>query len=101
MPLHLDNQSTVKERLALDKANPNILKNEITVIDHALTRPWTVTKNYHRIPGGRMYEDLCNESNNHVQIGKEGYFISGDGYLMPTKKGHAPPDLRYFTERKK
>ena len=101
MPLHLDNQSIVKERLALDKANPNILKNEITVIDHALTRPWTVTKNYHRIPGGRMYEDLCNESNNHVQIGKEGYFLSADGYLMPTKKGQAPPDLRYFKQSQK
>ena len=100
MPLHVDNQSIVKERLGLDKANPNILHNEITVIDHALTRPWTVTKNYHRVPGGRMYEDLCNESNNHVQIGKEDYFMSADGYLMPAKKGQAPPDLRYFKHRK-
>src|SRR3979490_733398 len=43
MPLHLDNQSVFKERLSLDKANPNILLNEITTNDHALTRPWTVT----------------------------------------------------------
>ena len=101
MPLHVDNESIVKERLALDKANPNILRNEITVIDHALTRPWTVTKNYHRVPGGRMYEDLCNESNNHVQIGKENYFMSADGYLMPAKKDQAPPDLRYFKQSQK
>ena len=101
MPLHADNQSIVKERLSLDKANPDILKNEITVIDHALTRPWTVVKDYHRIRNGRMYEDLCNESNNHVQIGKENYFMSADGYLMPAKKDQPPPDLRYFKQTQK
>jgi hypothetical protein len=101
MPLHLDNQSIVKERLSLDKANPDILKNEITVIDHALTRPWTVVKNYHRIRNGRMFEDLCNESNNHVQVGKENYFMSADGYLMPAKKDQLPPDLRYFKQTQK
>jgi hypothetical protein len=29
-------------------------------------------------------------------VGKEDYMISGDGYLMPTKKGQQAPDLRYF-----
>jgi hypothetical protein len=101
MPLHLDNQSVIKERLSLDKANQNILRNEITVIDHALTRPWTVTKNYQRVRNVEWHEDLCSENNAHVQIGKEGYFISGDGYLMPTKKGQAPPDLRYFKQTQK
>src|SRR4030088_3788837 len=51
MPLHHDNESVIKERLALDKSNPNVLLNEITVNDHALTRPWTVTKHYQRVPG--------------------------------------------------
>ncbi len=32
----------------------------------------------------------------HVQIGAETYMMSGDGLLMPVKKGQAPPDLRYF-----
>ena len=27
----------------------------------------------------------CAESNNHVVVGKEYYFLSGDGYLMPTQ----------------
>jgi hypothetical protein len=26
--------------------------------------------------------------------------LSGDGFLMPTKKGQAPPDLRYFKAEK-
>jgi len=102
LPLHRDNQSVIKERLSLDKANRNVLLNEITTYDHALTRPWTVTKHYQRIPGKvEFHEDLCSEDNRHVYIGKEGYFLSGDGYLMPTKKDQAPPDLRYFQQTKK
>jgi hypothetical protein len=27
--------------------------------------------------------------------------LSADGYLMPTKKGQAPPDLRYFNQSRK
>jgi len=29
-------------------------------------------------------------------IGKETYYRSGDGTIMPTHKGQAGPDLRYF-----
>jgi hypothetical protein len=32
----------------------------------------------------------------HARIGKGNYSLSGDGLLMPAKKGQAPPDLRYF-----
>jgi hypothetical protein len=98
LPLHVDNESIVKERLALDKANPNILRNEITVIDHALTRPWTVTKKYARNlePHPLWRETVCAEANPHVEIAKQGYMISADGYLMPVKKNQPPPDLRYF-----
>jgi len=98
IPLHEDNQSVIKERLYLDKANNDILKNEITVIDNALTRPWTVVKRYRRERNVAWYEDLCTENNNHVVIGKENYFLSGDGYLMPAKKDQPPPDLRYFKQ---
>ena len=44
--LHDDNESVIKERFFLDKANPNLLHIEITAIDHALTRPWTVLKTF-------------------------------------------------------
>jgi len=48
LPLHFDNDSTIKERIFLDKNDPNILHNVITVFDRALTRPWTVDKTYRR-----------------------------------------------------
>ncbi len=100
LPLHYDNQSIFKERIDLDKANPNILHNEITVIDHALTRPWTVDKQYFRNPDPRPIwpEDSC-DGNMHVRVGTENYFISGDGFLMPARKDQPPPDLRYFKQR--
>jgi hypothetical protein len=98
IPLHRDNQSIVKERLWLDRADPNLLHNEMTVIDHALTRPWIVMKSYRRNPNAKPVwaEAECEEGQAHVQIGNEDYFLSADGLLMPAKKGQAPPDLRYF-----
>src|SRR3954462_6187245 len=48
LALHRDNQSVIKERIYLDKRDPNLLHDETTVIDNALTRPWTVDKKYIR-----------------------------------------------------
>jgi hypothetical protein len=101
LPLHADNQTIVKERIYLDKANNDLMHDEITVIDHAFTQPWTVTKTWQRVPNDHWYEDNCNENNNHIIIGKENYFLSGDGYLMPARKDQAPPDLRYFKQTRK
>jgi hypothetical protein len=101
IPLHRDNQTVVKERIRLDKTDKNVLLNEITTIDHALTRPWTVTKKYIREEGKVIWnEDNCGENNNHVVIGKDNYFLSADGLLMPTRKSQSPPDLRYFSQSK-
>ena len=36
-----------------------------------------------------------------VQIGNQGYMLSADGYLMPTRKGQTPPDLKYFKSTQK
>jgi hypothetical protein len=100
LPLHKDNQTMVKERIFLDKTNPDILYDEITTIDHALTRPWTVTKKFRRERNPTWFENDCSEDNHHVAIGKENYFLSADGYLMPAKRGQAPPDLKYFNRSK-
>jgi hypothetical protein len=98
VPLHHDNQSIFKERIYLDQADRNLMHNEITVIDNALLRPWTVTKGYVRNPDPRpdWGEFICAEGNSHLAIGKENYYLSADGLLMPTRKGQAPPDTRYF-----
>jgi hypothetical protein len=100
IPLHADNQTIVKERIYLDKADRNLLRDEITTIDNALSRPWTVTKNYRRNTDSQPVwrEWICAEGNTHVEIGGEPYFLSADGLLMPTKKGQKPPDLRYFDQ---
>jgi hypothetical protein len=99
LPLHPDNESVIKERIYLDKSNPNLLHDEITSVDHALTRPWTVTKTYRRDRKELWQDYNCSEANHHVFVGKEYYFISGDGFLMPTKKDQAPPDPRYFKKK--
>jgi hypothetical protein len=93
----------VKERIHLDKADPNTLYDEITVIDNALTRPWTITKKYQRNPAKDPVwrETVCAENNNHVVVGKENYFLSADGLLMPVRKDQPPPDLRYFSRSRK
>src|SRR6266853_1109520 len=96
LPLHHDNGSVIKERIYLDRNDKDLMHNEITTIDNALARPWVVTKNYQRDRKVRWLEDNCEENNNHIAIGNDYYFLSGDGYLMPTKKDQAPPDLRYF-----
>jgi len=98
LPLHFDNQSVFKERFRLDKADSNILHDEITVFDHALTRPWSVDKTYRRNPNPypNWSRVSCTEGTNYVVIGTDVYFLSGDGFLMPTKKDQAPPDARYF-----
>jgi hypothetical protein len=100
LPLHTDNQTVIKERIYLDKADRNILHDEITVIDHALTQPWTMTRNYRheKNPQPVWRETICAENNQHVGIGSENYFIGADGLLMPTKKDQTPPDLRYFKQ---
>jgi hypothetical protein len=104
IPFHKDNQTVIKERIYLDTANPNLLHDEITIIDHALTRPWTVVKNYRRVQSKQpiwWHEDICAEANVHIVVGTEDYFLSADGLLMPTRKDQLPPDLRYFRERGK
>jgi hypothetical protein len=102
IPLHADNQSVIKERIYLDKANPNLLRDEITTIDNALTQPWRVTKNYIRVGGPQPVwrEWICAENNAQIEIAGQPYFLSADGLLMPTKKDQQPPDLRYFNVAK-
>src|SRR5215510_12116772 len=98
IPLHEDNETVIKERIYLDKADKNLLHDEITVTDHALTRPWTVKKSYRRSAEARPEwpEYLCVERSATMRIGSETYLVNKDGYLMPAKKGQTPPSVQYF-----
>jgi len=98
IPLHEDNETVIKERIFLDKADPNLLHDEMTVDDHALTRPWTVMKSYRRSSDQRpqWHEYICAWESKTVKIADEIYLISNDGYLMPSKKDQPPPSFKYF-----
>jgi hypothetical protein len=96
IPLHFDEQTVIKERISLDKANADLLHDEVTLIDHAFTRPWTVTRNFRRDRNAAWIQYLCQENNNYLILRGESYFITQDGALMPMSKDQAPPDLRNF-----
>jgi hypothetical protein len=103
LPFHKDGQTVVKERIFLDKVDDNILHNEITVHDNALTRPWSITKTLKRNPKAHPLwrTAVCAENNTRVKIESENYFLSADGRLMPTRKDQPPPDLQYFNRKQR
>jgi hypothetical protein len=102
MPMADDEEAVVKERIFLDKANPGLLVDEMTTIDNSLTRPWSVRKTWKRQEADKVwwFENNCIEGQAHITIGKESYFLSGDGTIMPMRKDQPPPDLKYFNVRK-
>jgi hypothetical protein len=96
LPLHADNQTVVEERMSLDPAKPDVLYDEMTVRDDALTRPWSVKRTYRRERHPVWLETICGEVEPQVKIGPEEYYVTYDGLLMPTRKDQPPPDLRNF-----
>ena len=100
LPVHADNATVVRERIFLDSANPNKLHDRITTIDHAYSRPWTVTRDYNRLKDPRWVETNCAAENAYTMIQGQTYFISPDGFLMPTRKDQAVPDLKNFAGAK-
>jgi len=69
IPLASDEETVVKEKILPRQANPDVMHNEITTIDHAFTRPWTVSRFYKRVHDGRPQEYNCAEDNRWVVIG--------------------------------
>ncbi len=101
IPFHEDNQAVIKERIYVDKADKNLLHDDITSYDHALTQPWTKNRTYKRNSNARpvWFEEACAADNAMVKIGNDPYFLSPDGVLMPTRKDQPPPDTRYFGKK--
>ncbi|HEY2231578.1 MAG TPA: hypothetical protein VGI22_28340 [Xanthobacteraceae bacterium] len=99
IPMADDADGIIKERIALDPTDPDLLRVEMTTIDNSLTRPWTVLKVFKRQAKVWWSEDNCIEGQAHVTIGSQVYFLSGDGTIMPMKKDQPPPDLKYFNKK--
>ena len=75
----------------------DLLRDEVTTVDDALTRPWTVMRTYNREHDPLWPDFVCAEDNHHVVIRGESYFTNAaDGNLMPTREDQPPPDPRYF-----
>jgi hypothetical protein len=100
IPLHQDNQTVTRERIYLDKANPDLLRDKLTTFDHALSRPWTIIRGYQRDRNPIWIEDHCGD-NLYVFVRGESYLKSAEGSLMPTRKDQPPPDLKYFEPTKR
>jgi hypothetical protein len=102
IPLHEDNETVIKERIFLDKADRDLLHDEMTVMDHALTRPWTVMKTYRRSADTKPQwgEYLCVWESKTVRIGDETYLLDAEGFLKPSKMDQPPPSLQYFPKTK-
>jgi len=104
VPFHKDNQSIIKERFYLDKADRNTLYDDITVIDNALTRPWGKLQKAVRKkdPHPVWLAETCPADNSWIKIGNEAYVVNtADGKLMPAYKGQPPPDLSFFAQPRK
>jgi hypothetical protein len=98
IPFHEDGQAVIKERIFLDKSDPNILHNQMTTVDNALTHPWSVERTYSRESDVIWTNTVCTEDNDIVVIGNEDYRVNKEGFLLPRQKGQKPPDLRYFDQ---
>jgi hypothetical protein len=97
IPFHEDGKTVVKERIYIDKANPDLLHDDITTIDNALTRPWTVNKRFVRETRPVMWlEASCPEGNPYIRLDGEVYMRGADDLLLPAKKGQKPPNLKHF-----
>jgi hypothetical protein len=99
IPFHPDSEAVITERIYADRSNPDVLRDEITTVDHALTRPWTVTRSYRRAGKDALLdwsEHLCIDDASRVVIAGQIYKLSPEGLLMPLRKGQKAPDLGYF-----
>jgi len=69
IPFHEDNQTVIKERFYLDKADPNTLFDEVMVIDNAMTRPYTKLQTGFRNPDPQPVwkSDVCSENNAQIR----------------------------------
>jgi hypothetical protein len=90
----------VKERYTFDRIP--IVRSEVTVFDHALTRPWIVTKRYCGSSDLQPWwvEDNCMETI-VISASRGNRTFSAPTERCLRKKGQRPPHLRYFDQPRK
>ncbi len=103
LPLASDDQTVIKERIFQDKADPNVLYDEMTTIDNALMRPWKAVKTYLRAQTQRpvWHESICVENSPYVEIAKQIYKLSADGFPDAGEKRPAAARLAVFQSNPK
>ena len=85
-------------------SNRNTLYDEITVIDHAMTRPYGKVQKAVRKqdPHPVWLLETCPEDNVWVKIGDVAYVLKlTNRKLMPAYKDQRPPDLSLFEQSQK
>jgi hypothetical protein len=90
---HEDNQTVIKERFYLDRLDRNPLYDEITVIDHAMTRPYGKVEKAVRKQGPHpVAVGDPPQDNVWVKVGNEACVLNAtNGKLLPACKDQPPP----------
>jgi len=93
-----DNQTVVKERISLDKANSDIMHNVITIIDQRLPASLDGGTSAIAATARCVVRGQLQREQSYIVIGKENYYISseGNGFLMPARKISRRRTCRYF-----
>lgn len=85
--LHDNDETVVLEEFR--RIDENTLEDRITTIDDAFTMPWTINQRYNHVTEDIIWvEYVCAESNRHIKLGDEWYFLNDEeGVLEPTREG--------------
>ena len=90
IPLHEDNETVIKERIYLDKADKNLLHDEITVDRQCADAALDGDEELSAVGAGASREwpeYLCVESSETMRIGNETYLVNKDGYADAVQEG--------------
>ena len=104
IPVHVDNQSIVKERIHLDKADPKRARRRSDLVRPRADAAVDGAQDLQPQPGPRTWvwlEENCPAQTRLIQIGSELYFKGADDKLLPTRKDQPPPDLKYFDQTRR
>ena len=103
LPLHADNQTVVKERIYLDKADPNTPAQRDhrhrQCADAAVDGDQELQPRTEPHPFWREY--LCRRTTITSPSARRAISSAPTAILMPAKKDQPPPDLRYFEPQRR